>query len=1125
MKRSAAPVLPASARWRGPFALSAALLAALSSLGCFRASGLERNPMVAEVLPETGGDQVLGLKRKAGSGDLYIGNDFIQMAIDSTVFGDSERMPMVGAASGGSIVDAGYLLLNDSYARVSIPGTAMHRLTPVVNQDQRLEVVFDQYTPVNGGSNPTIIMSGRVYDPQGVLAGAAHAGDQTIANVSVLQQIQVGQLDRFFTMTTTVTNNGSTAVPITSVGDCLLQQGGGYHFNIPADANYQGVALGTSWGVQIPGSSLANPLTTSVQASMVGLMDTEPGAATCDSHASVGILPLDADRLLVASAAQDMLTIPTTASPSFPAWLAVGSLPASGALQPGASITFNRRLYILGGQSIGLNLVGGLSISANYADQATGLFNLMDTARYNDTTIRPAQDTGLLTFTLSGSSQRQGPLPTEIRIERDVSLVTPAAPGSGDTWQVQRVEWFEPNENIVTQTALAPSTLQVRLPVGIYRLTLTSKYNGSTFIQTRTTFENTNSVAMPTGQDNQLGMSGPIWIQKDQNFVVSSNDILCPDYAYSSGTDGSGAALGASAPGPNAVGPILSNRFSAHTFETIEENAPEGSIQPQRITLVPAVATTNLTMRRQRTLATCWDASGTPALAAGITPGQYQFRGGNELFGTGFARFLPTEFAWLPNNASYTAYGTRGPLSALLSQDVTTFDGQTATSHTFVVTPLGLPPGWTSFDLPGPSQASTGGYLPDEQLASAMANGVQVVGRTEQDLAVDALGTYDDFEAEFGSSDLGGNYRPASLSAINRPASMPWGNDPFVVGCRTSTLSGYGTVAALFTPQPDNSPLGGAQPSAGWLLADFLAQAGGSFNVVLRPRGPQGLFTLQNPSSLPGGSAWLSSTGPLSFGRANGSFEGLELLRGESLAGMTPANWFTEFKSVRSDWFNLLDYQSPGAFTKALGLSSANYSIDTPVGLARTYLKADPTLESDLSSVQSALASGAAVASTGPFLDVSIGSAGPGGFVPGPVQGVTLVVNLWKSDWMPVDELRVIINGNLAVTQYLVPSTAQQAASATVQPLAASGTDPRAFSGSITLTPAMFQQYATSGKDAWVVVEAGVDLAGPNQTDANDPNTALWPTWNAIMRGIYPIAVTNPIFVSLTGGNYKPPLP
>jgi hypothetical protein len=29
--------------------------------------------------------------------------------------------------------------------------------------------------------------------------------------------------------------------------------------------------------------------------------------------------------------------------------------------------------------------------------------------------------------------------------------------------------------------------------------------------------------------------------------------------------------------------------------------------------------------------------------------------------------------------------------------------------------------------------------------------------------------------------------------------------------------------------------------------------------------------------------------------------------------------------------------------------------------------------------------------------------------------------------------------------------------------------------------------------------------------------------WNKIMKGIYPIAITNPIFVDVNGGGYTPP--
>ena len=88
-----------------------------------------------------------GHQAKAGQGDFYLGNDFIQVAIDGTVYGDPVRTPLAGAASGGSIIDAGYMELDNSYNRVSMPGNTMNRLTPVVNQDPNLPVVFSTFSP------------------------------------------------------------------------------------------------------------------------------------------------------------------------------------------------------------------------------------------------------------------------------------------------------------------------------------------------------------------------------------------------------------------------------------------------------------------------------------------------------------------------------------------------------------------------------------------------------------------------------------------------------------------------------------------------------------------------------------------------------------------------------------------------------------------------------------------------------------------------------------------------------------------------------------------------------------------------------------------------------------------
>ncbi len=309
-------------------------------------------------------------------------------------------------------------------------------------------------------------------------------------------------------------------------------------------------------------------------------------------------------------------------------------------------------------------------------------------------------------------------------------------------------------------------------------------------------------------------------------------------------------------------------------------------------------------------------------------------------------------------------------------------------------------------------------------------------------------------------------------------------------------------MTALFTPVPNGDRNGGARPSKGWTLADFITQAEGRYNIIHRPRGPQGLFTVRGfDPAVPigtGANAWWTQTGPVSLGKHQGDFDALELIRAEGCDPADPTAWFTEFKAVRSDWFALLSQQTPTAFTKGLGLSAAKFSYDTPVGLARTYLKiGSGTLTQDaLDPLLAALRSGAAVASTGPLLDVAVNGVGPGGLVAGPAATVSITISLYAADWVPVDEVRVVVNGVAQV----VPLSS----------FTASTTDFR-------LRTATLDGIAMpTGKDAWVVVEAGVPLATTGAYQAGTP-------WNKIMRGIYPIAVTNPIFVDVDGGGYTPP--
>jgi hypothetical protein len=1046
--------------------LSVALLTLVAS-GCYRATGLQRTPLAAEVIPETGGDRVAGLKSTAGPGDYFLGNDFIQLAIDGTPFGSPVENVIAGAKSGGSIVDAGYVLLDTSFRRVSAPGDAMDRLTPVVNQDPNLELVFDRFTPKDLGDTSMVIMEGYLLDPAHTIAGATWDSAGRVAGVTVTHTVSMDSLTRYATLQTILTNNTAATLGIHNIGDFLTQKGGGYRFAVPATYDAAGSVLSPRWGMEIPGSDFTRPLATAVKAPLVGLLSAELAAATLDSHASVGFLPMDADNFLVTCDAQNALE--QQIRPIFPERMVVGGLPIDS-LAPGATLTHNRRLFVLGGQSI----------DGNATSSTTGLFNAMDREKY--TNVRVA-DFGYFQFDLSGTAQRQGPLASEVRIERNVG--TTAAP----IWELSRVEWLEPTDNVATTGSLPPSTIQSILPVGTYRVVVRNQNDE----YAKTLFTNVFVDPANTADDSVHYLPQTVQIVKDKLFQSSSTDLVNPE--VKSTTD--------------ALGEPTSTLYAIHMLSTHERDSEVGSVQPQRFTLVGTNGTPDPIFRRQRTVATYYSAvSKAPEVyTPGLTPGQYQFRAGNEVFGTGFTNALNTQLIWLPNpkagaasDNTYIAYATRGPLSFLEQQDLTAFEGQGNTSHAFTIFPMALPSGWTSFDMPGPSQATTGGFNPGEKLASAMAEGVQVVAHTEQDLQVDAQSLYDDFRKEFSFPAFTDNQRPASLSDITR-TTLPWTSDPFVVAARSSFLEGYGTVSALFTPVPTGARNGGARLPKAWTLADFLKQAEGQFNVVHRPRGPQGLFTLKgfNPA-VPlgqGVNAWWTGGGLYAFGQTNGGFDALELLRGEGLDRNDPTIWFNEFKAVRADWFALLNQQTPANFTKALGLSSGVFSLDTPVGLARTYVKNVPATETDLTGLLAALKSGAAVASTGPFLNVSVGTTGPGGLVSGPAATVSLQVSLTRTNWMTVNELRVVVNGQ--VVQTIDPAT-----------LTVSATDPTIFTGTFPVTMPV-------GKDGWIVVEAGVPLATSGPFAPGTP-------WNLTMRGIYPIAVTNPIFVDVTGGGYTPPM-
>jgi len=1050
---SAATPLRGTSRLRLRTLVPLALLASAGGMGCFRATGVSRPAVAVEEIPSIGGDRVSGLKATAGPGDFYLGNDSMQLAVDGAAFGDREGQ--FGAPSGGAVLDVGSIALDQSFHRVSMPTDMLERFGPVANQDPELPLVFDRFVPRTEADSVHLEMQGYLLDPKGKL-GVATDSQGRVTGVSVLHRITLNKGEIFFTLETTLTPASGTTLPVQSLGDSLSQRGGGFRLNVPANLAFDGTTPVRDWGVEIPGSDFTDPLHTSVRAPMVALMGAESAANTEDFHSSLGILPLnDEGSALVASDPQHGLT---EDRPRVPARLVVGS-PVKAGLAVGESLTYRRRVYV----------VGGPSYSSAYPAQATAVFNLMTQARAG---LRN-EDIGYLAFSVFGTAIRGGPLQTEFKFERytydgadadsALRLSNPA------NWQLERVEWLEPSD---VRSAQGP--LGMFLPV-IYP---TPDKTGPSF-RYRITSRNANQDGVPlylgtNALDSTRSiLPTPITPSKTQLWQVA--EAISPERSEAGILD--------------AAGNVIRSKQTAHGFSARQTGTLEyGGLNPLRLTF-QGLGVPDPKMQRTRLLSSTYSEVYKAKSGVGTNFGSYQYTAGNQIFGTAFGSLASTAVMFFPPG-DYLAYATRGPMSHFDSLPVKAFDGQDNVTHGFIVSPPTLPAEWTTFDVPAPTQVTTGGFSPAELLSSAVAEGIQVVTRTEEDVLTDPTALRSEFRAEI------------DIPAVTDAQRVPLGSDPFVVGARSASL-GDGFVTALFTPAPSTDRNGGARPSLGWNLAEFITQAEGGFTVIHQPRGIKGLFTVRGfDRTVPlgtGVNAWWTQTGPSSLGKRVGDFDALELLRAEGCDPADPTAWYTEFSTLRNDWFAILNQQAPTAFTKGLGLSGARYSLDTPVGLARTYLKlaSSATLsQTALEPVLAALRAGAAVASTGPLLDVSVGAIGPGGFVSGTNATVSVTISLYAPDWVPVDEVRLVVNGATPVPVPLASFTA-------------STTDPRLRTATVTLP-------MPSGKDAWFIAEAGVARSQSGPYRVGTP-------WNKIMKGVYPIAVTNPIFVDVNGGGYTPP--
>lgn len=416
----------------------------------------------------------------------------------------------------------------------------------------------------------------------------------------------------------------------------------------------------------------------------------------------------------------------------------------------------------------------------------------------------------------------------------------------------------------------------------------------------------------------------------------------------------------------------------------------------------------------------------------------------------------------------YRVLASRGPLWSVSAREFSVAPGQTV--------PLGLEPpvrlldhpGWLSADLHVHAAPSEDSGLPlGQRIADFVAMGAQVIVSTEHDNVFDyapvieAMGLSDQLRSLVGV-EITSTYRgPETPHTAGHSNAFPveWQRDAYRGGAPTSQNRRLARIAEDVRALPGRPILQLNHPREG-SVDSGLGSYFSHLSVVGEPHDP----TL--PLDAPGNRALIERKRP--GGLRDLDFDAVELLNGKSMA---------RYRVARADWFAFL---LQGEIRTATANSDSHNARET-VALPVNYVAYGPDPEGSALETERFMESirrGRLYGSTGPLLDVRLGDRSLGERFAG--RAGTLRVQVRAAPWVPVNDVRVFINGQLEDRR----------------PLPAAG---------LLQIPLRFEA------DAFVTVEV---------EGSADPDSL----YGQVAPGYTPFAFTNPIFVDADGdGRWTPP--
>ncbi|HVZ89110.1 MAG TPA: CehA/McbA family metallohydrolase [Polyangia bacterium] len=477
----------------------------------------------------------------------------------------------------------------------------------------------------------------------------------------------------------------------------------------------------------------------------------------------------------------------------------------------------------------------------------------------------------------------------------------------------------------------------------------------------------------------------------------------------------------------------------------------------------------------------------------------------------------------------YYVYATRGPFASIDRAQVDLQPGASATVSLVVESLAGslVPDGVLSGDFHVHGGASFDSAIPDlDRVVSFLATGVDVIVATDHNVVTSYANTLAGLRATGGL---------AIIPGVEQTPNILWYYVPGDTFPRTLGHFNFWPLVPDLLDTRNGDPWPELR-EPGQVMDDmdqvFVDPSGG----VRQMNHPYLLAKLGRDQGYPQAIGY-DPTKPIPQAPAEGYTFGANALATapggpghhrnidwdveEVMTGASRGDWLR----YRALWFSLLNQ----GFLRAGTANSDSHTLSVErIGYPRNLVWGNHDKQAlDVDGFDADVRAGHVEGTNGPILDVTINDGAGNVSRPG-LTAITVTpsalldVSVTAAPWIPVQELRVFVNGKLMVQKPI-------SSVITGDPF---GTQPNHFNPD----PILLSGILPAKGDAWIVVEAGMPQDTPPDTDGDglpdlpdsdlvgrpavdDPRFHL----QAIAPGVWPTAFTNPFLLDLDGGGWTAP--